>query len=84
MVKRKANVSLDEWLAERYCHAETTQSVTAAGEETVAVPEPVAEVAPEPTPVEQVATVTGEVAVQSEDAASWFWDLLATSGYDEC
>ena len=85
MVKRKANVSLDEWLAERYCHAETTQSVTAAGEEeTVAVPEPVAEVATEPTPVEQVATVTGEVAVQSEDVASWFWDLLATAGYEEC
>ena len=59
--------------------------MTAAGEEeTVAVPEPVAEVATEPTPVEQVATVTGKVAVQSEDAASWFWDLLATTCYEEC
>ena len=85
MVKRKTNVSLDEWLAERYSRVETAQSVTAAvEEETVAVPEPVAEVATEPTPVEQVATVTGEVAVQSEDAARWFWELLDTAGYEEC
>lgn len=83
MVKRKANVSLDEWLAKRYSHAETTQGVVAAvEEEPVYVTEPVAEVIIEPTPVEPVATVTGEVAAQGEDNSSWFWELLALSGYE--
>ena len=92
MVKRKANVGIDEWLAERYSRIEVAQSVTvAAEEEIVAAPEPVAEVATGPTPVGQVATVTGEVAAmtgkvaaQCEDAARWFWELLATAGYEEC
>ena len=92
MVKRKADVGIDEWLAERYSRIEAAQSVTvAAEEEIVAVPEPVAEVATGFTPVGQVdagtgdvAAVTGEGASQCEDAARWFWELLATAGYEEC
>ena len=83
MVKRKASVSLDEWLAERYSHAETIPSVVATVEEGhVLVTEPAAEVEVKPTPVEPVATVTGEVAAQGEDDSSWFWELLALSGYE--
>lgn len=83
MVKRKANVSIDEWLAEGWSRSETTQVVAAIVEGgPVYVTEPVAEVIIEPTPVEPVATVTGEVVAQGEDESSWFWELLALSGYE--
>ena len=46
MVKRKVDVSIDAWLAERYSRIEAAQSVTvAAEEEIVAALKPVAEVA---------------------------------------
>ncbi len=83
MVKRKPNVSIDEWLEEGGSRLETNQSVAAVAEERpVQVDEPVAEVVIDPIPAEPVATAAADVAVQGEEEDSWFWDLLELSGYE--
>ena len=83
MVKRKANVSIDEWLEGGGSRPETNQAGAAAAEEKPArINELDAEVVPKPIPAESVATAAADVAVQGEEEAHWFWDLLEQSGYE--
>ena len=91
MVKRKADVSIDEWLGGGTSLPVANQAATIAAEEKPASSsDPTAEVtsnsltaevvtAPVPTgPV--IAPVT-DVAVSVEDEGHWFWALLEESGY---
>ena len=79
MVKRKADISLDEWLSKGTLYAEASNA---------GIVEPVTKIVAEPysatkgTPVSEEAaaspTTMGDLA--EHDAAEWFWDLLAQSG----
>ena len=101
MVKRKANVSIDDWLGERVSPSRTIPATTVTVEEELAstnipVPTPIStpssspvapntqanEVVAGSVPVEPVATPSGNVAVDQDEAAEWFWNLLAQSRYE--
>ena len=98
MVKRKANVSIDDWLGERASPSITITAPTVTVEEElgsnyILVPTPISapasspvapnvsanEVTAWPVPVEPVAPTGDDVAVNHEEAAEWFWNLLAQS-----
>ena len=96
MVKRKANVSVDDWLGERATPSRIIPSTPAAVEEELtptSLPVPVPTTTPASAPVaanpptnevpaEPVATTVGDVAVGQGEAAEWFWELLAQAGYE--
>ena len=101
MVKRKANVSIDDWLEEGASLPRTSPATIATVEERpvpadtpvhVSTPVPVSPPATTPTPanevmagsvpVEPVAATGDDVDVNHEEAAEWFWTLLAQSGYE--
>ena len=101
MVKRKANVSLEDWLGERASPSITNNAPTVTVEEervpaTVLVPVPISVSASSPVapnvsaskvtagsvPAEPVAPTSDDVAVDHEEAAEWFWNLLAQAGYE--
>ena len=90
MVKRKADISLDKWLARGVGSSDLNQpeGVEANGE-------PVAEPCPTVTPVPlegktepvtettaNVAGTTAYVAELDEGSADWFWAILEQSGYE--
>ena len=83
MVKRKADISLDEWLASGHetsgsnsvaTAAVVIEAVQAEGlTVTVVVDQPMTE--PVPVPTENVASY-------DEGDSTWFWALLELSGYE--
>ena len=81
MVKRKADINLDEWLREGTLYAEAKRDGAAE-----TVNHQVAEHSQgiEATPVEaDTVTLPPTMADLAEHAAAeWFWDLLAQSGYE--
>ena len=97
MVKRKANVSVDDWLGERVTPSRLIPSTPAAVEEELTttnlpalvpttIPASAPVVANPPTndvPAEPVAATGGDVAVSQGEAAKWFWELLAQAGYEQ-
>ena len=83
MVKRKAAVSLDEWLVERRVISEDPQLDvgSASGPCTNPAP-PAAEVVLVQEDSELTTTIPTEVAATEEEAADWFWALLEKSGFE--
>ena len=95
MVKRKANVSIDEWLEGGVSPPGTSPAATVAAEEgscTLNIPTveegpvpahiPAAEVIHGPVPAEPVTTPVVDVAAQEEGEDHWFWTLLEQAGYE--
>ena len=89
MVKRKANVSIDEWLEGGVSIPGTSPTTTVTAEEEPTpsnIPTlpntPATEVVTESVPVEPVAIPVVNVAIPGEEEANWFWALLEQSGYE--
>ena len=92
MVKRKAEVSLEEWLREGPSSPETGPTATVAAEGTPSAsnnptveanrPIPTPEVPTEPVPAGPVTAPAAERGVSVEDKDHWFWVLLEESGYE--
>ena len=95
MVKRKANVSIDEWLEGGVSIPGTSPTTTITAEEeptpsNIPAPAnipvlpntPATEVVTESVPVEPVAIPVANVAIPGEEEANWFWALLEQSGYE--
>ena len=90
MVKKKANVHIEDWLGER-----ASPSLTANGP-TVPVPSPISVPASPPVapnvsasevtagsePAEPVAPTGDDMATNHKEAAEWLWGLLAEAGYE--
>ena len=101
MVKRKANVSVDEWLGEginpsRPSPATTTPVAKQPALTNLPVPASITVPAGAPVttstkangvpagslPVELVTATGGDGPVNQEEAAEWFWNMLAQAGYE--
>ena len=101
MVKRKANVHIEDWLGERASPSLTANGPTVTVEKelvpaTVPVPSPTSLPASPPAtpnvpasevtagtePAEPVAPTGDDVASNHEEAAEWFWGLLAEACYE--
>ena len=95
MVKRKADISLDEWLAQSVGATGSIPNHTAAAptEQTVNQVPTVVEISPGAgtthvaitEPVVESAPVAEDrcdVAGRESEAAEWFWLLLEQSGYE--
>ena len=92
MVKRKAEVSIDEWLgggapipAENPTAAVLGEgNPTASIDPTVeaALPISAPEVATELAPAKPLTVPTSEVVTSVEDEGHWFWALLEEAGYE--
>lgn len=92
MVKRKASVSIDEWLGEGTPLPAANQSVVVAAEAKPVPPNDptaevvshslIAEVVIESAPAGLVVAPTLDVAASVEDEGHWFWALLAEVGYE--
>ena len=83
MVKRKANVSLDDWLMSRVAAPKPQLIVKVATEEGIAVVEDstTPEVQSAAT-VEPVTENNADVAASEHDASEWLWSLLESLGYE--
>ena len=83
MVKRKAEISLDEWLERGASAAEVKSGHKAAvTSEAVTNPIPTAKEVPSEGKVEVAASVPTDVAPTDSDEHKWFWRLLELSGYE--
>ena len=95
MVKRKASVSIDEWLGEGVFPPRTSTTATVEVEGGSVTPNlptakeghvtthiTVAEVIPGLVSTEHVATPGANVAAQGEGEDHWFWALLEQTGYE--
>lgn len=92
MVKRKAEVSLEEWLRGGPSNSEADPTATIAAEGTpststnptveVNCPIPTPEVPAEPVPAGPVTVPAAESGVSVEDKDHWFWVLLKEAGYE--
>ena len=93
MVKRKAEVSVDEWLRGGTPIPVDNSTVAVAVEVKplasiyptveVASINPATEAATVTAPAEPVIAPVTEGAVSIEDEAHWFWALLEASGYEQ-
>ena len=82
MVKRKAEISLDEWLTSGARAVDYNPAVDAANEEGTVISEgPTVEVQ-SGVKREPVAETHADVAGSEHDAAAWFWSLLESLGYE--
>ena len=83
MVKRKAEVSIDEWLGEGHTQSDNHRETPVAAEDR---PEPTATpVAPvliNPVPVELVTPVPVDEVATVDKTPVWFWELLESCGYE--
>ena len=81
MVKRKADVSLDEWLMSRVNAPEPQLVVEVAAKEGIPAVEDSTT-----TEVQSAATVViednADVAASEHDTSDWFWSLLEHLGYE--
>ena len=83
MVKRKANISLNEWLEQRVeVDGESVALVAAAREEVVQTNCPTTEVSAQGVIVAQGAMASAEVASHVDEVDTWFWNLLEMAGYE--
>lgn len=83
MVKRKADISLDEWLERgTTIPGASHTNAAAANEEPVRANCPIAETVPQTVTTEPVTTTGVDSTDQGEGAVEWFWALLELSGYE--
>ena len=83
MVKRKAEVSIDEWLNERGTQPANCPKIAAAAEGTPTRVDPAVTTAVTGlSPVEPVNQAAADVATPVEEDAGWFWELLKAAGYE--
>ena len=83
MGKRKASVSIDDWLGEGGARSEVRQDIAVVAEgESARVDPTVTKVVVKPRPAEPVIAVAADVAVPCEEDAGWFWELLELAGYE--
>ena len=83
MVKRKANISIDEWLELDVAASNTIcPTLVAAKEKPEQSNCSAGKVITQKEAVEHVAAVTPEVVVQLDEEGSWLWALLEQSGYE--
>ena len=83
MVKQKTTDSVTDWLEEgelvaaaRQTNSETTPEVVAT------LPLPTVETNTMQMAEGDVSVASDDVAVTQEEAANWFWSLLAQAGYE--
>ena len=83
MVKRKASISLDEWLQRGVVTSGRNghSSVAARGKGTQSNC-PTAKALPQGVKGEQVTETSVDVASHVGDESSWFWALLEQAGYE--
>ena len=82
MVKRKAEISIEEWLGERGIQLDSQPGVTPAADEgPVSAEIPAAPVLPEPATAEPVDPAQADVAAPGSREAEWFWEMLEAAGY---
>ena len=80
MVKRKADIGLDEWLRLELALARIEAARTTAVEsEVVPTPTQTTEVSPAK---EEAGVIVAEVTSHHEDPSEWFWLLLEQSGHE--
>ena len=83
MVKRKADISLDEWLERGTIAPVTThEEVAATTIEPARANCPTAEAVPQTVPVEPVTATGVDSTDRGEGAEEWFWALLESAGYE--
>ena len=92
MVKRKAEVSIDEWLTGGTPIPVDSSTATVAAEVKLLAPRdptvevastnPAREAATVPVSAEPVIAPVTKGAVSIEDEGHWFWALLEESGYE--
>ena len=83
MVKRKAEIGIEEWLGERCVQPDSRPNTAAAAEEEpTKVDIPAAPVLVEPATAEPVTQPQADVAVPGGKEAEWFWELLEAAGYE--
>lgn len=83
MVKRKADSSLDEWLARGHEVSEVNPVATVpVGTELVQVESPAVAVVVDQAISEPVPVPTDNVASDEDEASAWFWALLEVAGYE--
>ena len=83
MVKRKAEINIEEWLGERGIQPDSRPGITAAAEEGPAkVDIPAAPVLAEPATAEPVNQAHADVVAPGGKEAEWFWELLEAAGYE--
>ena len=83
MVKRKASENIEEWLreGETISAARTPTSYIAPGPQLATV-SPTAEVSPVQVVEESPAVAPADMEVNANEAANWFWELLAQDGFE--
>ena len=83
MVKRKASVSIEEWLKEGET-ASATRTLTSdiAPEPKLITVPPTAEANPVQVVEGSAAVGPADVEVAVDEAASWFWGLLEQAGFE--
>ena len=81
MIKRKATVTLDEWLSQGTLYADVSRAGTI---EPINPQVAATALDTEVTPLPEVTAVPSEdmVELANQDAAAWFWALLAQAGYE--
>lgn len=83
MVKRKADIGLDEWLRLEPALARVEDARTnTVGSEAIADPTPAREVSPTREEADVAASLTVEVTGNQDDPAEWFRLLLEQSGHE--
>lgn len=95
MVKRKADISLDEWLVQgvRPAEANTSRSIANPEKQTNELTDQIGEVVTGPTAARSAAAELGseplqlggdrlQLAREKGDAHEWFWLLLEQCGYE--
>ena len=83
MVKRKAEVSVDEWLERGAASAEVRRDNAATTEEAESLGlNPIAEEGPTEGKTELGTNTPADVAQPRDDNSKWFWALLESAGYE--
>ena len=83
MTKRKASVSLDEWLNDRRIVSEIQSPVTEfSSDPRLTTPPPTAEASQLQVAGEVTTESSKEVDTTEGKAAEWFWQLLAQAGFE--
>lgn len=83
MIKKKADIGLDEWLRLEPALARVEDARTTAVESEVGSnPTPANEVSPTREETDVAASLAAEVASNQDDPSEWFWVLLEQSGHE--
>ena len=83
MVKQKTTDSVTDWLEEGELVAAARQTKAETTTEIVVAPAlPIIETSPMQMAEGDVSVASNDVAVTHEEAANWFWNLLAQAGFE--